>query len=262
MALESLDRGLAVLEYIATNGAASVSEVAAAFQVNKSTASRILAALSDRNLLRKDEQTMKYYPDVGTLLLSCRTLREYRIPDLVHPHLRELSRQLDFTSQLCVLRRGQAYILDQVKGSRTRYLREPALPGMTEPLYCSAIGKCILAYQPPERIRQLIGSAHLVAYTENTVTDPVLLERELAQIRDSGCAWDRGELSLKVWCLAVPVFSPDGSVRLSVGISGGRDLHDDPQLRANALAALRSTAGIIEKEYISNLLSETGGDHS
>lgn len=136
MALESLDRGLAVLEYIAVNGAAGVSDVAQAFHIHKSTASRILSALSDRNLLRKDDETMKYYPDVGTLLLGCRTLREYRIPDVIHPLLRDLANQLNFTAQLCVFRRGQAYILDQVKGSRTRYLREPALPAWRNP--CTA----------------------------------------------------------------------------------------------------------------------------
>ena len=85
--MNSLNRGLDIMEYIVLNKCASVSEIAQAFQINKSTASRILAVLAEHDLVCKEGNTMKYYPSIGTLLYSSRTIANYQILDAIHPML-------------------------------------------------------------------------------------------------------------------------------------------------------------------------------
>lgn len=258
MAMESLNRGLAVLQYIAAQGAASVSEIASVFNIHKSTASRILSSLAEYSFLYKDERTLKYYPDVGALLLGSRAMYANRIPDVVHPKLRSLVRSLDFTAQLCLMRHGQVYILDQIKSQSSQYTREPARPGMTEPLHASAIGKCVLAYQPQETIHAFLANAPFPAYTKNTITDPAQLLTELQSIQEVGHAWDKAEFSESVWCLAVPVFQADGRVCMSLALSGDRSLYDNRQIRDKALGELYRTARELQKEYITGISEETG----
>ena len=50
-AVQSVDRAITALEFLARRGEAGVSEVAAAIGVHKSTASRLLGALQNRGLI-------------------------------------------------------------------------------------------------------------------------------------------------------------------------------------------------------------------
>ena len=208
--MQSLDRGLEIMEYIIVNRCASVSEIAHQFRINKSTASRILSVLAKHNLVFKAKDSMKYYADVGTLLYSSRTYVEYMILDEIHPLLRALARKIDMTAQICVWKQNRTFLIDQVRCSR--YLKEPAFPGMDEPLHCSALGKCILAFLPEEDYQALMKNYIFVKYTENTILDQERFHKEIIAIRQKGYAIDRGELFSNIYCAAVPVYDKEGNI--------------------------------------------------
>jgi len=218
----SLNRSLEIMEYIIFNKCAGVSEIAQAFQINKSTASRILSVLASHNLICKEENTMKYYPDIGTLLYSSRVMVDYRIADTIHPLLNNLSEKINMTSQVCILKGNRVVLIDQVKGRSNRFVKEPALPGMSEPLHCSAIGKCMLAYLSEEECAGILENYEMTKYTENTITDKEVLLKELETIRQKGYALDMGELYDNLYCMALPVKDVSEKISFSVGVSGNK----------------------------------------
>ena len=245
----SLNRGLEIMEYIVANRCASVSEISQVFGINKSTASRMLAVLAEHNLVSKEGNTMKYYPGIGTLLYSSRTVANYQILDAVHPILTSLADTIDMTAQICVLKHDRAFLIDQVKGRSNRFLKEPALPGMAEPLHCSAIGKCILAYRSQEDICALLEKYPLDRYTENTITDPVRLQEELALIRQTGYAIDRGEFVKDLYCLAFPVTDSCGSITFSLAVSGKKDFLESHTLFEHVRRETKKAAAQISQKY-------------
>lgn len=249
--LESLNRGLEIMKYIAIKRCASVSEVAKEFDINKSTASRILSVLARHNLIYKEEGTMKYYSSIGTLLLSMRTLSKHVILYDIHPLLQSMAERLNMTAQLGVRVKDHVFLLDQVKSHGNRYLKEPAFPGMDEPWHCTALGKCILAYMIEADYTEIIKDYELKKYTESTIIDKQALLIEMQRIREAGYAMDAGEYSPRVFCLAIPVYDIEENVTFSLGVSGDREYLENEQMFLYVLKEMKKKAEQINRKYTS-----------
>lgn len=248
--LESLNRGLEIMKYIVINRCASVSEIAQEFNINKSTASRILSVLAKQDLIYKEKGSMRYYSSIGTLLFSTRTISKYLILDEVHPLLRSMADRMHITAQLGVLKKNRVFLIDQVKSHENRYLKEPVFPGMDEPFHCTALGKCILAYMPEEKYNAIMkGDYDFHKYTDSTIVDRQTLQNELSRIRESGYAKDMGEFLPKVFCLAVPVYDKEGRVAFSLGVSGTREYLENERIFAEILKETKKVAHQISRKY-------------
>lgn len=79
------------------------------------------------------------------------------------------------------------------------------------PFHCGASGKALLAFGDPSIRDRVLGST-LRQRTRWTITDPAVLDAELAQIRRQGYAVDRQELVVGYGAVAAPVFSADIAV--------------------------------------------------
>ena len=247
--LTSLDRGIQIMKYIAINRCASVSEIAQEFDVDKSTASRILSVLAKHDLVYKKEGTMKYYSSVGTLLFSTRAISNSMILDEVRPCLRTLAEKVNMTAQIGVFLQNRIFLIDQVKGKDSRFVQEPAFPGMDEPFHCSALGKCILAYRTEEEFDSILETFGLFGYTEKTITDPPRLLTEMEKVRQEGYATDNEELSPGVFCLAVPVYDREGNVTFSLGVSGNSDFLGNERMLSYVLNEVKKAADKVQSKY-------------
>jgi IclR family transcriptional regulator, KDG regulon repressor len=88
------------------------------------------------------------------------------------------------------------------------------------PAYCTALGKVILAALRPEQFERYLERVELKPLTDNTITDPQRLRKEIEEVRRSGIAFDDGELNGEVRCAAMPVRDFSGQVAGAIGISG------------------------------------------
>ena len=75
---------------------------------------------------------------------------------------------------------------------------------MTEPLYCTGIGKALLAHLNPEHQDQIIAGQKLRRYTPNTIVSASELRRELKRIRQHGYLIDDEECETQDQCLRSP----------------------------------------------------------
>lgn len=91
--------------------------------------------------------------------------------------------------------------------------------GAQLPLAAGGAAKVLLAYMPPADIEAVIGRG-LPAYTKDTITDPVALNRRLAQIRKSGYEFASEEYREWASAVAAPVFDGRGAVMTAIGVVG------------------------------------------
>lgn len=246
---DSLNRGIEIMKYVAIHRCVSVSEIAKVFEIDKSTASRILAVLAKHDLICKEEETMKYYSSIGTLLFSARTMYNDTILDEVRPLLRSAAEKLNMTVQLGVLKQNRVFLIEQVKGKGSHYQKEPAFPGMVEPFHCTALGKCILAFMSQTERDAMMDGYMLQKYTEDTITDISALYAELERIRAAGYARDMGEFSPKVFCLAIPIQDAEGNATFGLGVSGSREFFADEQQFSYVLKMLQKVAEKLNRKY-------------
>lgn len=253
MSMQSLDRSLCILEYLAKKKSAGVTEISEIFDLDKSTVSRILSTFAEHDMVCKDTITGKYRLSVGPLLFSYRISSSHQIMRIAHPMLRELAAKTGATAHLCVLQQDHIYVLDHAKSKRNTYMKDPCLPGMKEPLHSSAVGKVILAYMAPEEARHLLSQTTLDIFTDKTISDIDELFRELEKVRQNGYGIDDEEYSHGVICAAVPVFDSFGYVTYSIGISGtNEDMQDSEKFRQK-LEILIETGRALSAAYAAAL---------
>ena len=89
--------------------------------------------------------------------------------------------------------------------------------GMRRPLYCTGVGKAILAALPPEEARALWEKSHRKAFTEHTILEEEAFFREIGQVCRQGYALDNEENELGVRCVAAAI--PDWRQKASYALS-------------------------------------------
>ena len=178
----------------------SLSQVSRRSGVPVATAQRRLQDLVDGRLLaRRPDGRYEIGARMWHLGLLSRptTLREAALP-----HVQDLVAFTRHTAHVAVLEGLGALVIDRIAGSRTVPTRHS--PGGRLPLYCTAVGKALLAFTPEEVQRQ--ASRAMVPHTEFTSTDPHALHRQLDEIRRTHVSFSEQEHRVGISSVAVPVF--------------------------------------------------------
>src|SRR5512140_2352942 len=96
-AVQSVDRAVRILEILAREGEAGVTEVAGELGVHKSTASRLLAALDRRELVTQDAARGKFRLGVGIVRLAGAVSARLDVLQESRPLCRTLAQQVGET---------------------------------------------------------------------------------------------------------------------------------------------------------------------
>jgi DNA-binding IclR family transcriptional regulator len=153
----------------------------------RSTVHRIVVALAAEQLVAWDPELG--VAELGLGLVSLALARRQRLRDAVHPYLEALSRRVDETVDLVVLRGDSVVFIDQVVAHR---LLVVSAMGAVLPVHCTACGKALLAALPSPEVDRLL-SQELRAFTPHTITDRDGLLEEVGRVRATGLAFDRDE---------------------------------------------------------------------
>ncbi|MDP1585022.1 MAG: IclR family transcriptional regulator [Bradyrhizobium sp.] len=85
-------------------------------------------------------------------------------------------------------------------------------------LYCTGVGRVLLAFQDPAFIRRYLAEANIVRRTALTITDRARLRRIVEEVRSSGVCVSQGEHTVGAGAVAAPIIERDGRVRHAIGI--------------------------------------------
>ncbi len=216
--INSLTRGLIVLEKIMENGTLGITETGKLLGVNKSSAYRILSTLEARGYVTQDPVTLKYELGVIFIKYAEKVLGDLKIREISKPFLRELVSRTKETAHLCILSRNQAFFIEHEESSELISVNTKI--GMSEDVHCSAVGKVLAANLPEAEREKLINSLELKPYTQRTITSPELLRYEYKKVLENGYAVDDEEVNSGVRCVAAPIMNHKREVIASIGISG------------------------------------------
>src|SRR6266550_747121 len=101
--VQSVDRAVAILEILARDGEAGVTEIARELDVHKSTASRLLAALDRRELVAQDTARGKFRLGLGIVRLAGAVGRRLDVVQQSRPVCRALAQEVGETVNLAIL---------------------------------------------------------------------------------------------------------------------------------------------------------------
>jgi DNA-binding IclR family transcriptional regulator len=122
------------------------------------------------------------------------------------------------TAHLCILEGTHVIYIDKIEPARS--VRMITRIGASNPVYCTSVGKAILAFLPEERLADLLPRIHFERFTHRTISTPEALRVEIEKTRRRGYAVDDEELEEGLRCIAVPVLDAQRLPIAAVSVSG------------------------------------------
>jgi DNA-binding IclR family transcriptional regulator len=248
----SVARAVALLDTLAASESGlGVNELARRIGVNASTASRLLATLQEGGLVSRDAGSGPYRLGLRLVTLADRVLAQQDVRTLARPLLMRLVDDTGETATLSLPGDQAAITVDFVPSPSS--VVSMARVGRPSVPHATAAGKVMLAFaegapvaaegtgdtddagveaaaraveaaehDPPAAEHEQLPDAgeQLPGFTEQTITDPIRLAVELADVRRWGWAEAAGEREPDLAALAAPVFGRDGGLVAILGLQG------------------------------------------
>jgi IclR family acetate operon transcriptional repressor len=204
-AVRAVDKALRILERLGRDsGELSLVELSRHLGIEKSTLHRLLGTLESRGFVRKDPVSLRYSLGIRMLELGTAVTARSALGRTAAPVLDRLAVRCRHTVNLAVLDRDE--ILYVARRDSPEPLRLTVEVGRRIPAHCTALGKAMLAFRPVMEVRRLFSRRRrLPRFTPNTITRPRDLVAQLEEVRRTGVALDREELTLGIRCLAAPI---------------------------------------------------------
>ena len=237
--ITALQRGLRLLHLFGESPRGlTAKRVTSLSRLPVSTVHRFLANLVTAGFLSCDGEGT-YHLGIACFTIGQAAVGQLDIRRLSLPYLRELNQQTRETIHLTVRHGMSAVYVEKLDSPEP--LRIHSRIGAAVPLYCTAVGKVMLAYMPAEEQERLLPELELKRLTPNTVGSLQELKTELYRVRKNGYACDLEEHEMHIRCVAAPIWDHTGSVQSSLSITA--PAVRVPASRLRQLAPLIRAAG-------------------
>jgi len=197
----------------------TVQSVERAFRILDLLRANSIQTLMNLRAVQQEPGNRHYSLAPQMLLYGKAVLDRFDFIRSAHPLLGEISKTVGETVFMGILDNYDLVYVDHVD-SLDHVLRMTPQIGRRQPSHCTALGKVLLANLPEERLEAFLNRKSLPRMTENTITDPQDLRRELDAVRRKGYALDREETEVGICCVAAPIRRPDGRVVAALSVSG------------------------------------------
>ena len=229
--VQSLDRAFTLLELLCKSpGGLAIHQLTELTGLHKSTVHRLLAAMAERGYVRKMGDGV-YRAGMRICELSDYVQQNLDVVELAREPMEGLSRRTGETVHL-VERDGDEvvyiYKVESIHGA----IRMVSRIGMRRPMYCTGMGKAILAFQSDEQVLDYWKGTEHESYTDHTIVRQEAFLREIHEIRRRGYALDNEENELGVRCVAAAIPDWQGDVSYALSISAPISRMTDERIRA------------------------------
>lgn len=227
-------RVLAILESMSRSRSVGLEELSRDVGLAKPTVYRFLLTLQSLGYARRIEGdrwaiTLKLF-NVGS-----RALDHLDLHAAARPIAEELAEELGETVHMGVLEGDSAVYVLKIESKYT--IRMFSRVGRRIPLYCTAIGKVLLAFSDAEARKAALADVKLVALTPKTISKRSALDAELRKIKAKGFAMDDEEHEEGIICVGAPIFDREGALAAALSVSW-------PRFRFEATDEVRSAAAV------------------
>ncbi|WP_404712432.1 IclR family transcriptional regulator [Sphingomonas sp. MMS24-J13] len=200
---------LEIIEHLAKQESAGVTEIARALGSTKARVHRHLRTLVDTGYAVQEAVGDRYRAGPRLTVLAEMRMSENVLVKVARPIMQRLREAMGHTITLAKVTGSVANMVDALQGNGL--INIGVRVGLDLPLHANAGGKLVLAFGAPE-VSAEIDRLTLEAYTEHTITERGMLRAEIERVRQQGWANAPEEFVIGVNALSAPIF--DKSHRL------------------------------------------------
>lgn len=220
--IQVIARMISLLDALARHTApVNLKQLAAETALHPSTAHRILNVMVQSRIVDRIEpgtyRLGMRLLELGTLVRSRISIRQEALP-----FMRQLHEELGETVNLSIRRDDEVVYIERTS-SGAQMMRIVQIVGVRAPLHITAVGKIFLAADGAAECEAYAQRTGLPKFTDNTLTDKVLLLREIERAQAQGYAFDNEEAGKGVSCVGAGIYGDDGRVVAGLSVSAPPD---------------------------------------
>ncbi|HLR36046.1 MAG TPA: IclR family transcriptional regulator [Tissierellales bacterium] len=230
-----------VLELVIEEKKATLTDVSEKTGYTKSTTQRILNTLKYLHYIDQDNSTYEYFPTMKVHTLGQHLMIDNIIKETSRKHLEKMAEEINETINLGILDGYTIIYLDKIVS--TSPLRVDVDSSMNIPIYCSALGKSMAAFNS----NRFSFDNNYIKYTNNTISSDEDFQKELQDIRKEGYAIDNEEFVEGLICVGMPILNEDNEAVASLSISIPKIRFENTKIK-NYIQLLDEYTGRISKD--------------
>lgn len=200
-------------------GGAALHDLAAAAELSRSTAHRLLTALRAEGLVDRDAETARWMPGPELFLMGTVAAARYDITALARDIVRSLAVKTEESAFLSVRRADETVCLLREEGSfpiRSFVLSE----GVRFPLGVASAGLAILAFLPDHDVDAYLERHPELPDSWGRQHAEKPLRARLAETKERGYAVNPGLIVEGSWGIGAAVFDRDGRPEWALSLTG------------------------------------------
>jgi len=239
----SVDRVADALETLADAGRpVGVTELATKLGVHKATASRLMATMAQRGLVRRNSAGYLLGPALARLAATA--VAELELVDLSRPVLRELVEVTGEAAYLSVPYQGAVLYVEQVTPPGSHFNND--WTGRMGPLHCSSSGKVFAAFGAVDNLDSHLART-LPTLASRTITSADDFRKALPRVKRQGYATSSDEAEDGMTSVAAPVMVEGGQVLAALGIGVATARCTSPRLTQLGAAAMQAATALARR---------------
>jgi len=202
---KTLEKGIRILNLFDENHPNwSLTEIAGQLKFNTTTAYRLVNTFVELGYLNKDHLSKRLQLGNMSFVLGNRLLNGSETNKLIEPLVDEIHARDNISIDVSLFHSPQLVNVYKRETSHTLTYRQDTV---SELLYCTASGKAVLAFLPPEKLNELIKSQSFTRRVEKTITDVKVLYDDLERARQKGYALNNEEYINGLIAIAAPILN-------------------------------------------------------
>jgi len=214
--IQSVDRAVHILRLFEDVEELGVTEISRRLGLHKSTAFGIVNTLTMNRFLERNQNSGKY--KLGMDLFRISSGAQMGIRKIGAVHVAQLVEDTGETVNLAV--KDDIYVVYVEKKESHHSMRICTTIGQRLPMYCTAMGKAILAHLEQSEVERIFAKSEVTPYTNRTICTKEELLFHLDQIRARGYSLDDEEFEYGLVCVAVPVMNIMNEPIAALSVSG------------------------------------------
>lgn len=249
--IQSVVRALSILNCLQHGEEIQIRDFSIRLNLDKGTVYHLLATLKELQYVKQNPLTKGYSVGIQTFRVGYAYLNALDLVKVAKKHLELLNEKTKETIHLGELFGADVIYLDKVESPLSITMRSRI--GISKPAYCTGIGKILLAFQSPEKLKNILHGIILKPHTKNTITNKKVLYNRLREYRKIGYSIDDEEIEEGLFCVAAPIMDKSNQIIAAVSISLPKYRAEN---RVEGLINLVKKAG----EEISTEMGQKGND--
>lgn len=203
----AVDQSAKILLCLAKNPspAMTLTEICKSVGIHKSKGHSILNTLQKYGFVQKDPAGKMYSLGLGLISLSRRVLDNLDYGRIADPFLGSLAEKTRSTALFGIINEGNVFVVARQEADR--HISVTIRLGYRFNITHGAHGKAIVAFLPEEEREKILRQDKLFFHGKASKLDRNRLNAELAKCRQTGFAFDMGELNPGINVIASPVFN-------------------------------------------------------